>query len=124
MPVLSTLSRETDEQGFVRSEKFRTERGLELSIEPTPAGLYRIVPHGAGANPPRVCDSLYTSHLKAKEALIEYVASTDRLGYAEYPDKPESKKRKDSVVGKRESKQELSDVRSRTDDGSVAANVS
>lgn len=93
MPVLSSISRETDEHGFLRSEKFITERGYELSIEPTPGGLYTIIPHGGGPAP-RVCDERFTSHLKAREALSAYVASTDKLGFAEYPDKDPAKIRK------------------------------
>jgi len=94
MPVLSSISVETDEYGFKRSETFKTERGLELSIKPTSGGLYQIIPHGAGANPPTVCDGLYTSHLKARQVLEEYLRATDRLGFAEYPSKPADKVRK------------------------------
>lgn len=93
MPVLSSISRETDEHGFLRSEKFVTERGFELSIEPTPGGLYTIIPHGGGAAP-RVCEERFTSHLKAREALSAYVAATDKLGFAEYPGKDPAKVRK------------------------------
>jgi len=93
MPVLSLISRETDEHGFVKSEKYITERGLELSICPTPGGLYEIVTHGGGV-PPTICGDRFTSHLKAKDELTKYIISTDRLGYAEYPGKPEELKRK------------------------------
>ena len=98
MPVLSTISVETDEYGFKRSETYKTERGLELSIRPTAGGLYEIVAHGAGANPPLVCNGLYTSHLKAKQNLEAYLASTDRLGFAEYPSKPPEAQRKRKVT--------------------------
>lgn len=102
MPVLSSISRETDEHGFLRSEKFKTERGLELSIESTPGGLYEIIPHGGGGRP-AVCETRYTSYLRARDALTAYVQSTDRLGYAEYPDKPASKVRKPKVITNAES---------------------
>jgi len=94
MPVLSSISVETDEYGFKRKETFKTERGLELSIVPTSGGLYQIIPHGAGANPPAVCNGLYTSHLKARQMLEAYLKETDRLGFAEYPSKPASQVRK------------------------------
>jgi hypothetical protein len=93
MPVLSTISQEKDDNGFLRSETYKTERGLELSIRPTAGGLYEIIPHGGG-KPPIVCNGLYTSHLKARTALIAYIDSTDRLGYAEHPEKPADKVRK------------------------------
>lgn len=102
MPVLSTISRETDEHGFIRSETYKTERGFELSIEPTPGGLYAIVPKNGG-KAPKVCDGLYTSHLVARNALIDYIKDTDRLGYAEYPGKPEERKRKPKTDGPSES---------------------
>jgi hypothetical protein len=91
MPVLSSISVEKDEYGFKRVEKFRTERGLELSIQTTAGGLYEIIPHGAGSNPPKVCNERFTSHLKARNALEDYIKSTDRLGFAEYPSKPPEK---------------------------------
>lgn len=93
MPVLSTISQEKDEHGFIRSETFKTERGFELTIAPTASGLYEIVPRGGG-KPPVVCNGLYTSHLKARTALIDYINSTDRLGYAEHPDKRPDQVRK------------------------------
>lgn len=94
MPVLSTISDEIDEYGFKTSETFVTERGLKLSIRPNPNGLYEIVPHGAGANTPLVSRGLFTSHMKAREALIAYINETDHLGYAVHPDKPAEKIRK------------------------------
>ena len=96
MPVLSSISVETDSHGFKRKETFRTERGLELSIQTTAGGLYEITPNGGGV-PPRVCSERFTSHLKARDALEEYIKSTDRLGYAEYPSKPADKVRKSKV---------------------------
>lgn len=93
MPVLSTISQDKDEHGFIRSETYKTERGLELSIASTPGGLYEIIPHGGG-KPPLVCNGLYTSHLKARQALIEYINSTDRLGFAEHPEKKPEQVRK------------------------------
>jgi len=99
MPVLSTISRETDENGFTRSEKFITERGFELTIAPNASGLYEIIPQSGGV-PPTVCNTMYTSHLGARKALINYIESTDRNGYAQHPDKP-AEAMKESVVGKR-----------------------
>lgn len=103
MPVLSSISVETDEYGFKRSETYKTERGLELSIKPTSGGLYQIIPHGAGANPPAVCNGLYTSHLKARQTLEAYLRETDRLGFAEYPSKPAAAVRKGKAEVKNES---------------------
>lgn len=97
MPVLSTISRETDEHGFTRSEKFVTERGFELTIRPNAAGLYEIVPQ-SGGKAPTVCSSLYTSHLKARTALISYINSTDKLGYAQHPDKVAKKSAKERAA--------------------------
>lgn len=87
MPVLSTTSVEKDENGLVRSETFATERGFELTITSTAGGLYTIVPK-AGGNPPKICDSLYTSYMRARDAVIAYVKESDRNGYADYPGKP------------------------------------
>ena len=102
MPVLSLISRETDDHGFVRAEKYVSEKGTEYTIEPTPGGLYTVVTHGGG-KPATITGEFFTSHLRARDALIAYIKSTDRLGYAEYPDKPEEKKRK---VVKRGTEQE------------------
>lgn len=95
MPVLSSTSRETDDYGFIKSEKFVTERGFELSIEPQPNGLYRIIPM-SGGKAPKICDGSYTSHLKARNALMAYVKNSDRLGYAIHPEKPETQPEKPS----------------------------
>lgn len=89
MPVLSSTLRETDDFGFIRKEKFITERGFELTIEPMPSGLYRIVAVSGGKTP-KICDSLYTSHMKARSALMKYVEESDRMGYAVHPGKPET----------------------------------
>lgn len=89
MPVLNSTLRETDDYGFIRKEKFVTERGFELTIEPTPSGLYKIIALSGGQTP-KICHSLYTSHLKARDALIAYVKNTDRNGYAVHPEKPET----------------------------------
>lgn len=101
MPVLSSISVEKDEQGFMRSETFRTERGFELSIHTTPSGLYEIRAN-SGGKAPTVCNGLYTSHLKARKALIEYIESTDRLGFAEHPDKKPEQVRKPRNVASQE----------------------
>lgn len=95
MPVLSTTLRETDDFGFIKSEKFITERGFELSIEPLPSGLYQIKPISGGAAP-KICGSLYTSHKKARDELMAYVEKSDRLGYAIHPGKPETQPEKPS----------------------------
>ena len=84
MPVLSSTSRETDEFGFWTSEKFKTEHGAEFAIEPQANGLYGIR-QISGGNPAGVCGGLYTSHLRARDALIEFVKQGDKLGYAVYP---------------------------------------
>lgn len=86
MPVLSSISRELDEYGFWKSEKFRTEHGAEFVIEPQASGLYAIRMAGGGVQP-KICEGLYTSHLRARDILIDYVKKTDKLGYAEYPTK-------------------------------------
>lgn len=97
MPVLSSISLETDDYGFVRSEKFVTERGFELSIEPTGSGLYSIVPK-SGGKAPKICDGFYTSHLVARKVLIDYINSTDKLGYAEHPDKTPRKPKREQLA--------------------------
>ena len=94
MPVLSSISVETDEYGFKRSETYKTEGGLELSIRPNAGGLYEIVAHGAGGLPPACTNGLYTSHLKARQVLEQYIAERDKLGYAEYPSKDPAKVRR------------------------------
>lgn len=86
MPVLSSILVDTDEHGFKRSETFRSEGGTDFQIKPTASGLYEIVASSGGPRPV-VCNSLYTGHLKARQALIEYINSTDRLGFAEHPEK-------------------------------------
>lgn len=94
MPVLSTISQDKDEYGFIRSEKYKTELGYELAIQPAANGLYEIVPMSGGKRP-RVCDEMFTSHLKARKALIAYIESKDILGYGEHPERaPRARKTK------------------------------
>jgi hypothetical protein len=93
MPVLSLISRETDSNGFLRNEKYVSEKGTEYTIEPTAGGLWTIVSHGGGPSP-RICDGSYTSHLRARSELQAYLESTDRLGFAEYTGKDPAKVRK------------------------------
>ncbi len=93
MPVLSTITHETDENGFMVSEKFVTDGGLKMEIRPAASGLYEIGSLGGG-NPPPIVNERFTSHLRAREALIRYLNDTDRLGYAVHPDKPEEVTRK------------------------------
>lgn len=91
MPVLSTITQEKDEHGFVRTEKYKTENGFELQIQPMANGLYEIVPLSGGKRP-RVCDEMFTSHLRARKALIEYIESKDVLGYGEHPERVTKKR--------------------------------
>lgn len=93
MPVLSTITRETDDEGNFRSETYKTERGLSLAIEYDGSGLYGIRPLGGGI-PPVICQERFTSHLEARQALIRYIEKTDRNGYAEHPEKPKESVRK------------------------------
>jgi hypothetical protein len=87
MPVLSTISRETDDNGFMRSETFKTERGFQLTIKPTAGGLYEIIPE-SGGKAPTICDGAFTSYLQARKAVIAYVEENEKFGYAEHPDRP------------------------------------
>ncbi len=124
MPVLSTISQETDEHGFKKSETFRTERGMELELSPNVTGLWVIKVKGGGPLP-RLCDGQFTGYNAARKALIEYIESTDRNGYAEHPDKPADQRRQSvKYDGPSENLEAVSDVRTRTDDGSVTANLS
>lgn len=94
MSVVNTISPEIDkdENGFIVRETYITNGGFKLSIEPQATGLYAIVPHDGG-KAPEICEGRYTSQQKARQDLLNYIKETDRLGYAQYPGKPENEKR-------------------------------
>ena len=63
-----------------------SERGTKFEIVPKTNGLYTVQMLKGGAVPP-ICNSSFTSLRLAKEALEDYIKTTDRNGYAQYPSK-------------------------------------
>jgi hypothetical protein len=70
----------------LETDKYVSERGTEFEIIGLTNGLHSVKMLKGGAVPP-ICNSSFTSYKLAAKALEEYIKTTDRNGYAQYPNK-------------------------------------
>lgn len=67
-------------------KRYVSHRGKEFFIDTLTNGLHRIRMTSGGVAP-KICKDRYTSYNVAEKALIAYLRSRDRIGYAIYPNK-------------------------------------